>query len=113
MPFDAMDIVKNTVRVGLGDGKYFNCPMLPVSEINRYRAAKLLFIAGIRDNDVEKLEQSEKQLRELVLSVCPEKYHNGLARLSETRLLAFATYLMFGDADDMPVPDNEDDAKKN
>ena len=90
-------LVQDHVRIDLGDGKSFSCPMLPVSSLGEYRAIAEAVTAA---KDFPAITAVTARLVALVRTVMPLEY--AVERLKFDDLCALAAYLMYGDGDDEP-----------
>lgn len=83
------------------DGSGFNCPMLPVSELGELNACSELLQNAKTVADIQSVRV---RLIALIKKVMPEEYCAYIERFELIKLAELASYLMYGDDDDLPKP---------
>ena len=102
-------LTQKTVRLGIGDGRSINVPMLPVSKLGELKTISA---------DLGKCETAaefnavHERMLELARTVMPQELCLQLPRLDIPKLSELLGYLAYGDPDDDDLP-TDDPAKKN
>lgn len=102
-------LLQTSVRIGIGDGKVINVPMLPISAIGELKS----FTAQLdKCESMEEFAAIRERMVDLAKTVLPGDLTPQLERFQIPQLAELLGYLAYGDPedDDQPV---EDPAKKN
>ena len=101
-------LTQTTVRLGIGDGRSINVPMLPLSKLGELKSISA---------DLGKCEAAadfnavHERMLDLARTVMPQDLCQQLPRLDIPKLSELLGYLAYGDPDGDDLPD--DPAKKN
>lgn len=102
-------LTQKTVRLGIGDGRSINVPMLPVYKLGELKAISADLGKCSTAADFNAIHERMLELAKLVM---PPELVPQLQRFDIPKMSELLGYLMYGDPDDDDLP-TDDPAKKN
>lgn len=97
------------VRIELGDGQSFNCPMLGIGQLDQLTSIRDDLAAADTD---EKYRAAKARMIALAATVLPQEYAQNLPRFQLDKLSELLAYLAYGDDNALPAEQSADSSKK-